>query len=256
MDFYFRGMAGLHRGSKTGELMDETRGVFLHALALDPTNIEAMVGLALVDMFVGGNFAPDDRGDRVAAAETLLKKVLSAAPNHALARVWLGRILIGSKRALEGMAECERALALDRNQAIAHAFIGLAKNAIGRAEETQEHVADALRLSPLDSFAYRWRIISGFAVLSLGRDAEAADALRRSIEANPNAPIAYLGLAAALALLGRDDEASSAAQAGTALDPRFTIARFRAGAASDNPVFLARRERICEGMRVAGIPEM
>ena len=109
MDFYFRGMAGLHRGSKTGELMDETRGVFLHALALDPTNIEAMVGLALVDVFVGGNFAPDDRGDRVAAAETLLKKVLSAAPNHALARVWLGRILIGSKRALEGKAECERA---------------------------------------------------------------------------------------------------------------------------------------------------
>ena len=109
MDFYFQGMAGLHRGSKTGELMDETRGVFLHALALDPTNIEAMVGLALVDVFVGGNFAPDDRGDRVAAAETLLKKVLSAAPNHALARVWLGRILIGSKRALEGKAECERA---------------------------------------------------------------------------------------------------------------------------------------------------
>ena len=255
MDCYFQGMAGLHRGAKTGELMEETRGFFLRALALDPANIEAMVGLALVDVFVGGNFAPDAGGDRVAAAEALLRQVLSAAPNHALARAWLGRILIGSKRAPEGMAECERALALDRNLATAHAFIGLAKNAVGRAEETEAHVQDALRLSPRDSFAYRWRIIAGFAALSLGRDAEGAEALRRSIEANPNAPVAHVGLAAALALLGRGAEAKSAAAAGMALDPSFSIARFRAGAASDNPVFLARRERIYQGMRLAEIPE-
>jgi hypothetical protein len=62
-------------------------------------------------------------------------------------------------------------------------------------------------------------------------------------------------LAAALALLGSLDEARAAARAGLALDPSFTILRFRHGASSDNPTYLAARERIYEGMRMAGVPE-
>ena len=50
-------------------------------------------------------------------------------------------------------------------------------------------------------------------------------------------------------------EASGAVEAGLALDPTFTIALFRAGAYSDNPVYLAGRERLIEGMRQAGVPE-
>jgi hypothetical protein len=45
-------------------------------------------------------------------------------------------------------------------------------------------------------------------------------------------------------------------QAGLALDPNFTIRRLRAASAwSDNPTFLAGRERQCEGLRLAGVPE-
>ena len=95
----------------------------------------------------------------------------------------------------------------------------------------------------------------GFAKLQLGADAEAVAWLRRSIEANRNYPLAHFWLAAALALLGALDEARAAAQAGLALDPSFTIRRFRANAPSDNPTYLAGRERICEGMRMAGVPE-
>jgi hypothetical protein len=39
------------------------------------------------------------------------------------------------------------------------------------------------------------------------------------------------------------------------LDPNFTLRRFRLGAVSDNPTYLAKRERILEGMRMAGVPE-
>ena len=53
----------------------------------------------------------------------------------------------------------------------------------------------------------------------------------------------------------RMDEARAAVQAGLALDPGFTLRRYRAGAASDNPTYLAGRERACEGMLMAGIPE-
>ena len=56
-------------------------------------------------------------------------------------------------------------------------------------------------------------------------------------------------------LLNRYDEARAAAQAGLALDPNFTLHRFRLGERSDNPTYLAQRERIYEGMRMAGVPE-
>jgi hypothetical protein len=36
---------------------------------------------------------------------------------------------------------------------------------------------------------------------------------------------------------------------------RFTIKHFRASAGSDNAVYLAKHERIIEGMRLAGAPE-
>jgi hypothetical protein len=47
--------------------------------------------------------------------------------------------------------------------------------------------------------------------------------------------------------------ARAEAQAGLALDPKFTIARYRAGAKSDNPTYLARLEQIFEGLRKAGL---
>src|SRR5260370_36482337 len=50
-------------------------------------------------------------------------------------------------------------------------------------------------------------------------------------------------LARLLTPLGRLDKARAAAQAGLPLDQNFTIRRFRFYAASDNPTYLAGRER-------------
>ena len=62
-------------------------------------------------------------------------------------------------------------------------------------------------------------------------------------------------MAACLAKLGQLDEARQEVKAGLAVDPKFTVARYRAGAESDNATFLAQRERVIEGMRLAGVPE-
>jgi hypothetical protein len=62
-------------------------------------------------------------------------------------------------------------------------------------------------------------------------------------------------LAEALAILGRLEHARCALRAAMAFHPDFTGSRFRAGAASDNPRYLAARERLCDGMRNAGVPE-
>jgi hypothetical protein len=58
-----------------------------------------------------------------------------------------------------------------------------------------------------------------------------------------------------LAKLGRLDEAKTEVKAALALNPGFTIRRYRAGAQSDNTAFLKGRERIIEDMRKAGVPE-
>src|SRR5229473_1822193 len=77
----------------------------------------------------------------------------------------------------------------------------------------------------------------------------------RANQANRNFPLAHFHLAEALALLGQLDDARAAAQAGLALDPGFNLRRYRVNALSDNPVYLAGRERSCQGMRMAGVPE-
>ena len=124
-----------------------------------------------------------------------------------------------TKRAAQGIAECQHALALDRNLAQAHSFIGFGKIFIGRAEETEAHVAEALRLSPRDTMAYRWMTHAGIAKTHLGHWEQAVAWFRRSIEANRNFPHPHFVLGAALAQLGRLDEAHSAVKAGLALDP-------------------------------------
>jgi Flp pilus assembly protein TadD len=120
---------------------------------------------------------------------------------------------------------------------------------------TLRHVQEALRLSPRDSNAYQWMAAVAATKLNLGAYAEAAQWAHRAVEANRNYPLAHFWLAAALAQLGRLDEARQAVEPGLALAPGFTIARYRAGVQTDNPTYLAQRERIIEGMRKAGLPE-
>jgi TolB-like protein/class 3 adenylate cyclase/tetratricopeptide (TPR) repeat protein len=239
----------------TPEYMAQASSFFERALALDPGNIQALVGTAMVDSLVGGSFFVDDRAARFAAAEMTLIKALSVAPNHAMAHYLLGFVQISTNRAGQGIAECERALALDRNLAGAHAEIGLAKYNIGRAEETEAHIREALRLSPRDTSAYAWKAFAGYAKLYLGSDEEAVAWLHRAIETNRSYSLQHFALACALAHLGQLDDARAAVQAGLALNPTFTLRRFRAGTSSNNPTFLAQRERIYDGMRKAGVPE-
>jgi TolB-like protein len=254
MDLCFQGMACFHKGL-TNEYLTQSRGLYERALALDPGNVEALVGIATADGVAGVAHMTDDRSARLAAAEATLIKALSIAPQHARAHALQGIIQISTNRAAQGIAKCEQALVLDRNFALAHAFIGNAKYQLGRAAETEAHVNEALRLSPRDTNAGYWMVWVGFAKLQLSADAEAVTWLRRGLESNHNYPFGHFHLAAAQALLGSQNEAGAAARAGLALDPAFTIGRYRAAVSSDNPIYLAGRERIYNGMRIAGIPE-
>jgi TolB-like protein len=252
IDYYFRGVAAFNKGRRDN--IERARRFFEKAVELDPTNIDAVVGAARVDALLGALFAGDDRAERLAAAETMLLKGLAIAPRNYWAHLWLGYIEILTNRASRGIGELERALALNRNLGVAHGWMGFAKLTLGRAEETEGHVAEAFRISPTDGGAFLWLHIEGLGKLCLGADQEAAELFRRSIDMSRNYPLNHFYNASALALLGRQSEAEAEIEAGLALVPTFTVARFRAGAESDNPVYLKQRERVIEGMRKAAAP--
>ena len=224
-DLVFQGRAWFNRGL-TPEHMARARGFFEQAMALDPGNIEAMVGLALVNQWTGAALLTDDPSARFAAAEAICTKALSLAPNHAVAHLVLGAALMFTKRVTQGIAEFEHVLALDRNSALAHGLIGYAKYLLGRGAETEAHINEAFRLSPRDTLRLRWFVWVGIAKVALNADTEAVAWLRRGLEANRNYSLAHFHLAAVLARLGEMDEARAAVKAGLALDPGLPSAVF------------------------------
>jgi tetratricopeptide (TPR) repeat protein len=256
MDLYFQGMAWHNKGL-TPDNLAQAQSFFDRALVADPDNLDALIESARVDLRMGAFLFVSDPIAAFTAAEAKLTKALSSVPDHSRAHMYLGLVEITTKRAAEGIAEFEHALALDRNLAHAHALIGYGKIFIGRAEETEAHIAEALRLSPRDTMAYVWMYIAGLAKLHLGGYEQAVEWFRRALEANRNYPEAYFNMASALAQLGRLDKARSAVKSGLALNPKVTISRACAAwtQMSDDSTYLTTLEPILEGLRKAGVPE-
>ncbi len=200
LDYLFRGHDWINKGVNP-ESLAKARECFERARAIDPDNVDAMLGLVLVDVISTPVSSFDPDFVRLASAEALTLEALAAEPRNAMAHYCLGLILVFSRRAEQSIAELEQALAHDPNLAFAHAQIGFAKAVLGRAEETEGHVMEAMRLSPRDVGAYIWCDFVAIANIMLGREAEALPWSRRSVEANRLYPIARFHYAAALAPL-------------------------------------------------------
>jgi TolB-like protein/class 3 adenylate cyclase/DNA-binding SARP family transcriptional activator len=254
MDLYFQGQAWYNKGLNR-ENLAQARSFFESALALDPDNFSALTARANVDLIFAGSYMVDDRAARLAAIEATVTKLLAQAPNNAFAHYLMCAVQIRTNRGAEAIAECERALTLNPNLANVHAQIGFACLVNGRPEETESHIREAIAASPRDTNMYIWMGYIATAKLYSGADEEAVAWFRRTLEFNRSYAVAHFYLSGALELLGRHNDAQAEVQAGLALDPQFTIRRFRAGAQSDNPTFRRQRERIIQAMQEAGIPE-
>ena len=255
MDLYFQGMSAYNRGL-TPDRLSEARRLFERALALDPNNVDAIVGAARTESAFAWSHMSDDRATRLAAAEALAVKALSIAPEKAPGHVCLGIVRIYTNRVAHGIAELERALAIDRNLADAHGYIGMAKCFLGRAEETEAHVHNALRLSPRDTFAYLWRTYLGVAKSLSWQGRRRRHAIAPRDRDQPEfPPRAFLSR-------GRPGGPRPARRGaccgegrafhGVPPSPSAATAPMRQ---SDNPVFLAGRRRIFPLMRKVGVPE-
>jgi class 3 adenylate cyclase/TolB-like protein/Tfp pilus assembly protein PilF len=254
LDLTFQGWAAMYRGLNPDNLR-EARRSFEQALALDQSNVMALEGLADANSAMVVAYMTDDCSECLAVTEAMAMKALALAPHAAKAHASLALVRMSTNRISQAISEYERALALDRNLAFAHANIGIAKYLAGRSQETEDHIVRAIRLSPRDTWLNAWCVAAGVAKLALCRDDEAVAWLHRAIDANRTLPLAHFFLAAALALQGDTNAALRATNEGLSLDPGFTIRRYHDNPLSENPTYLAQRERICEGMASAGVPE-
>ena len=131
MDLYFQGQAWFNKGLNR-ENLAQARSFFERAVALDPDNLSASIARVNVDLIFAGSYMVDDRAERLAAVEATLVKLLAQAPNNAYLHFLMGAVQIRTNRGAEGIAECERALALNPNLANVHAQIGFAWLVNGR----------------------------------------------------------------------------------------------------------------------------
>jgi TolB-like protein/class 3 adenylate cyclase len=252
-DLYFQGMAWVNKGLRP-DWLDRARSCFEKAKATDDSNLEALIGIGMVDTLRGIACAGDNPAGALESAESLLTEALSSAPDHAWAHCLMAAVLISTRRPERGMMQCEHALGLNPSLASAHAMLGLAKYLIGQGEETEIHVEEALRLSPLDTFAYLWMLFAGVAKIQTEEYGKAIEWLRRSIDTNTNSPWAHFHLGVALQLTGKAEEARAETQVGLLLDPAFTTERYRSLAFSDHRRYLTNRERTIQALQATGVP--
>ena len=237
------------------EAARKARVFFEAALRLDENNVSALLGFANAHIWEVCMYASDDPAGQIRAAEAAATKALALAPDIADVHVTHGTVLLAMHAPERALRELELAVSLDGNLAVAHGYLGHMKLFVGRARETRSHVAEAMRLSPRDPLLFYWYFFVGLADLYLGRVGRALESLRTSVEINPNWGLSQFLLAAALALAGLHTEAAEVCVIARRLSPSFTIATFRTEAVSDNPVYLAQRECLYEGLRLAGAPE-
>jgi TolB-like protein/class 3 adenylate cyclase/Tfp pilus assembly protein PilF len=255
VELTFRGWAAMNLGISS-ENMARARACFESALALEPDNVEALIGLANAKILVAINMMTDDRAGHLAAAESHALKAVGLAPDSAKAHRALARAYTNTNRHAEAISEYERAIGLDRNHASAYMGIAYTKVFLGHAEETEARMAEAFRLSPRDAELSLWNFIVGWSKVGIGAYDEAVPWFRRAIEANRKYAGPHFYMAATFALQNKPEAARAAVQSGLALQPDFSLRRARgASAASDNPIYLAQRERLYEGLRLAGVPE-
>jgi TolB-like protein/Tfp pilus assembly protein PilF len=203
------------RREMRAELSAEAQGWFLAALARDPRNVEALVGLARTCQYLVSNpWWGDPRA--AAAASDLGREAVTLAlqlePAHARAKSIQGMLYSAAGRLEDAAGAFVQALTMDNRLATALAFGGYNAALLGRASETLPAVERAMRLDQTDRRHSIWFFFGGFAELLLGRTEAAITLLQKSLERNFSEGGAQIFLMAALSLTGRHSEAVSMAE--------------------------------------------
>jgi tetratricopeptide (TPR) repeat protein len=249
-DYYLRGMASFYQRSQNAT--SNALALFSRAIDLDPDFASAygMAAWCYVWRQYNG-WMVDPAAERGEGAK-LAWRAVELGRDDAVALARGGNalcVLIGEFDS--GLAFVDRALRLNPNLAATWMLSGLLRNFIGDPELAIEHLARAMRLSPLDPTLYHMQAGTGFAHFLAGRFDDACDWAGQALREEPGHVTAWAVAAAGHALAGRMKEAREATTHLRQIDSKFRVSQFT-GRLFRRPECLSRWQ---DGLRKAGLPE-
>jgi TolB-like protein len=202
----------LHRGMWYLERVDAqsnatARALFEHAIEIDPQFAQPhawLVQTYLNDIYL---FHLRDNASAVALAETHALRAVALDPNDATAHAALAWTASAAGDAVAGLARAERALTINPSHVDAHRCRTASLIWLGRLEEAREEGDLCVRLSPHDPRSWMSQHHLLMATYLMRDYVSAVEAGLRVLDAHPAASLAYRWIAAALAQMGRIDEA-------------------------------------------------
>ena len=167
-DYYLRGMANLHRGTR--DSTDEALAQFYRALQIDPDFASAYAMAAWCHLWRKANGWMTDRPNEIAEGTRLARRAVELGRDDAVALTRSGSVLGHFAGDVDGgIALIDKALVLNPNLASAWFLGGFLKVWRGEPDAAIEHFARAMRLSPLDPEIYRMQAGTALAHLFAGR---------------------------------------------------------------------------------------
>ena len=254
--------AGQWKAGFIGKEADAAYALCEQALAIDPNNVRALMALGIKFWMRAVFEVSGDRKGDLARADELESKALALDPDWTWPHAVKGGILRVKGRTEEGVAEQERALALDPSNVNAAAELGFDYANLGEFDKALEYLDKAILVSPHDQSLRYWYGGKAEANFALKRYDQAIESARRAIAINPDYnAYSHAMLVAALALTDQDAEAREALRRYLALPstgPLKTIAAWKDHFVSEqhvDPRLVERDERTLAGLRKAGMPE-
>jgi TolB-like protein len=248
-DYYLRGMASFHHGSR--KALAQALELFKKAIQLDP-GFASAYAMAAWCYSVPLSFWTAGR-EEAREAERLARLAVRLGTDDATALCVAGFVIADIARDFDtGMAMVSRALVLNPNLVTAWFLGGWVRVLNGEPDVAIEHFAHAERLSPFDPFI--WAVHAGIANAHFcaGRDDQALSAAEHCLRDMPNYLPALRIVAASSALTGATDRARKAIARIRELNPGLYISEIK------KRISLRRSEhtaRMIEGLRKAGLPE-
>ena len=239
-----RGMWHLFRYTQEG--LQKARVWALRALEIDPEEVAAHSLVAFSRMYEVVYHWVADRDEPLAEAMQAAERAYTIDQDNPFALTALGFACSLTGEQDRAIAILRRAAELNPSSALACWSLGSALAADGRPDEAIPMVEKAMRLSPQDTMTHEFLFTIASAHFIAGRDSDALELARQSLQRKPDQPGAWRVVAAASALLGKAEEAREAVGEIMRLTPNLSEQRLR--------VFLSDHsaERYLEGLRKAG----
>ena len=254
VELTLRGWRDIDR-RKSIEDVYRARGRFEAALRQDGESVIALNGLGATYRIERADPALQLTQAQIAKHREVVDRARRLAPDDSTALILWGSLQIMEGRPDLALPALEKASRLVPSYPFAHVLIAESLVLLGRLDDVQARADRAVAMSVGDarreSGGYA---IAAEAALMLGDDERAHWLARHAIAAFPDNLYAHATLAAIEALAGRQDLAAIELAILLRLWPGATIAHFDDLRRSSNPVYLERRARLYEGLRLAGLP--